>query len=243
MRWIYISPHLDDVVLSCGGLVWEQAQAGTPVEIWTVVCGVPGYDDLSDFAKVLHFTWGTQTAAETVALRRAEDRAAVEMLGAKPVHFDVPDCIYRKSPRGEWLYEGIFAPPHPEEADLPRRIARDLASRLEPEDVVVCPFGVGGHVDHVTVRAAVELLGRPLRYYADIPYLFTRWRGLLSFVDGKCARSYPVSEQGLEVWNRSIEAYASQLSSIYGTDEERRQAIRAYWESTFGLTLWQSALG
>jgi LmbE family N-acetylglucosaminyl deacetylase len=33
MRWIYLSPHFDDAVLSCGGLIFDQAQAGTPVEI------------------------------------------------------------------------------------------------------------------------------------------------------------------------------------------------------------------
>ena len=41
MRWIYISPHLDDAVLSAGGLLYDQAQKGIPVEIWTVVCGYP----------------------------------------------------------------------------------------------------------------------------------------------------------------------------------------------------------
>ena len=28
MRWIYLSPHLDDAVLSCGGLIFEQSRQG-----------------------------------------------------------------------------------------------------------------------------------------------------------------------------------------------------------------------
>ena len=28
MRWIYLSPHFDDAVLSCGGLIWEQTHSG-----------------------------------------------------------------------------------------------------------------------------------------------------------------------------------------------------------------------
>jgi LmbE family N-acetylglucosaminyl deacetylase len=41
MRWIYLSPHLDDAVFSAGGLIYEQTQAGIPVEIWTFMCGDP----------------------------------------------------------------------------------------------------------------------------------------------------------------------------------------------------------
>ncbi len=240
MRWIYISPHLDDAALSCGGLIREQTRAGTPVEIWTVLAGIPDLAELSDFAKVLHSVSGTGTAAETVALRRAEDQAAARIVGAKAVHFDFHDCIYRRSPEGEWLYEGIFVPPHPAEADLPGEIARALAARLEPEDVVVCPLTIGGHVDHVTVRMAVERLGRPLRYYADIPYLQKNWPSLLTFTGGLCSEVHPVSEEGLRAWQESVEAYASQLGSLFDPPESLRTTIKDYWKSTFGLTLWQT---
>jgi len=39
MRWIYLSPHFDDAVLSCGGLIFDQTCGGTAVEIWTVFAG------------------------------------------------------------------------------------------------------------------------------------------------------------------------------------------------------------
>jgi LmbE family N-acetylglucosaminyl deacetylase len=241
MRWIYISPHLDDAVLSCGGLIWEQTRAGIPVEIWTVLSGIPDHTDLSDFAKVLHFVSGTGTAAETVVLRRVEDEAAAAIVGAKAVHFDFSDCIYRRSPEGEWLYEGIFVPLNPAEADLPQEIARTLSARLEPEDVVVCPLTIGGHIDHVMVRMAVELLERPRLYYADIPYLQKNWPSLLTFTGGLCSKVHPVSEQGLRAWQEAIEAYASQTSSLFDPPESMRASIKSYWESTFGLTLWQTA--
>ncbi|NTU55874.1 MAG: PIG-L family deacetylase, partial [Anaerolineales bacterium] len=49
MRWIYLSPHLDDAVLSAGGLIYEQTRSGTPVEIWTFMCGVPSGTEFSPF--------------------------------------------------------------------------------------------------------------------------------------------------------------------------------------------------
>jgi len=57
MHWIYLSPHFDDVALSCGGLVWEQVQAGKAVSIWTVCAGSASVGDLSPFAKELHMRW------------------------------------------------------------------------------------------------------------------------------------------------------------------------------------------
>jgi LmbE family N-acetylglucosaminyl deacetylase len=50
MRWIYLSPHFDDAVLSCGGLIFEQARQGIPIEIWTIFAGNPPPGPLSMFA-------------------------------------------------------------------------------------------------------------------------------------------------------------------------------------------------
>ena len=54
MRWIYISPHLDDAVLSAGGLIYEQTRAGMDVEIWNFMCGFPPSEELSPYAQILH---------------------------------------------------------------------------------------------------------------------------------------------------------------------------------------------
>ena len=49
--WIYLSPHFDDAVLSCGWLIWQQAQAGQRVEIWTVCAGEIPPGPLTPFAQ------------------------------------------------------------------------------------------------------------------------------------------------------------------------------------------------
>ncbi len=71
MRWIYISPHLDDAALSAGGFIYEQILDDNPVEIWTIVCGFPPPGELTPFAQALHQEWGTGSAEETVRTRRA----------------------------------------------------------------------------------------------------------------------------------------------------------------------------
>ncbi len=91
---------------------------------------------------------------------------AANIVGAKTVHFDVPDCIYRRGPDGEPLYLDILRPSRTKrKLHLPDQIAQTIAPRLQPDDQIICQLGVGGHVDHVIVRQAVEQLKRPVVVY------------------------------------------------------------------------------
>ena len=67
-EWIYISPHLDDAVLSCGGMIRQQVQQGERVQVWTVCAKENPYPQLSEFAQTLHDRW--ETGNETVAIDR-----------------------------------------------------------------------------------------------------------------------------------------------------------------------------
>ena len=241
MRWIYISPHFDDAVLSCGGLIYEQTRQGTPVEIWTVCAGDPPPGLLSPLAQVCHFQWGTQTAEETVVLRRGEDRRAAALLGAGTRHFGIPDCIYRRSPDGDLLYtEEVFGTRHPLEAELDREIAAALEAKLRPGDTLVCPLTIGGHLDHVLTRVAVERLGRPLSYYADIPYLLNSPEALEPATVDLVSELFPVTGQGLQAWLDGIAAYQSQILMLFQTEEKLRADIRLYWEDGQGVRLWHA---
>src|SRR5690606_40272002 len=102
MRYIYLSPHLDDAALSAGGWIYEQTQKSMPVEIWTIMCGYPPHENLSPFAQVLHMQWGMNSAEAVVRGRRQEDYTSANVLGATVRHFDFLDCIYRQGKNGEW---------------------------------------------------------------------------------------------------------------------------------------------
>ncbi len=241
MRWIYISPHLDDAVLSAGGLIHDQIRAGNQVEIWTILCGVPPTEELSPFAQVLHFQWGIPKVEDLIRSRRAEDEKACQLVGAKPVYFDYLDCIYRRGKNDDWLYSYIFVPPHEDEADLPARIAESISARLEPTDQLVCQLGLGSHVDHIVVRRAVELIQRPLLYYVDIPYLFKTPEEFSPNTAGMKANAHAVSEAGLGAWQEAIAAYESQISSLFESPEHMRSQIRQYWSDNNGICLWSAA--
>ena len=244
VRWIYISPHLDDAILSAGGLIYEQARIGSEIEIWTLICGFPNDENLSPIAQTLHSQWGFHSAEETVRVRREEDHRAAEIAGARAVHFDFPDCVYRRGPGGEWLYNDTFAPPHADEADLFARITSALAERLEHGDKLVCPLAIGGHVDHVITRSVVEALvlsegerlGVQLWFYADIPYLLNNSSALDPIERTMQANSQRVSSEGLPAWQEGVAAYASQIPVEFESQKKMRKAIAKYGRK--GVRLW-----
>jgi LmbE family N-acetylglucosaminyl deacetylase len=242
MRWIYLSPHLDDAALSAGGLIHDQTHLGIPVEIWTFMCGYPPEDTPSPFAQLLHKQWGFVSAEEAIRMRRAEDEKAAGILGAKAVHFDFLDCIYRRGINGKWLYSGISFAPQADDAGLPQKIADAISLRLLPDDVLVCQLSVGSHVDHVLVRQAAELLGRPLFYDIDVPYIFYKSEELEPKSAGMKEETHRITEAGLESWKEAVLAYASQISALgdaFDTPEKAEESIQSYWEEWKGVRLLQ----
>jgi hypothetical protein len=241
MRWIYLSPHLDDAVLSAGGLIYVQAQLGIPVEIWTFMCGFAPEEDVSPFAEMLHTQWGFSSAEETTRKRREEDKKAAAILEASVLHFDFLDCIYRRGRDGDWLYSEVFVPPRAEDAAIPAQIAETVSPHLSADDVLVCQLSVGSHVDHVLVRQGAELLGRALLYDIDIPYIFYKPEELGPKSAGMKESVYPITEAGLHSWQAAVLEYRSQLpglGEVFDTPEKAQASIRSYWERDGGIRLF-----
>ena len=238
MRWIYLSPHFDDAVLSCGGLIFEQSHQGQAVEIWTIFAGDAPEAPLSPLAQRCHVDWGIPDPHTLVAVRREEDQAAAAIVGAKTVHFSLPDCIYRLSAQGDPLYpEEVFVPFHPFDLGLDADIAAVLAAELAAQDILVAPLAIGEHVDHRLTRLAAERLKRPLRYYADIPYVLRRPELLAPATQGMQPERYPVSEEGLQAWLEGSAAYQTQMGMVFESEAKMRAAVRIEWESRHGIDL------
>ena len=172
---LLVSPHLDDAVLSAGGLIAERAGRGVLTTVLTLFAGVPAEGHWSDFAAELHAD--CRLDSQPVRRRRAEDRQALAGLGAVPLHGTLLEAVYRRFASG-WLYESdaaLFGATAP--GDTVAAQARDAVAnaclRLRP-DLVVGPRAIGGHVDHVTASGAVQAAGRrlglPVWLWEDQPY-------------------------------------------------------------------------
>lgn len=240
MRWIYLSPHLDDAILSCGGLIHEQVLSKIRVEIWTICAGDPPEGELSDLAQRLHKEWGT--GADAPSNRRKEDISACQLLGARHRHLPFLDCIYRQGIKGEWIYpsdESIQGDLSSEDNVTIRTLQVFLSSIIRPDDILVCPLAIGKHVDHQLVRAAIEGLGRTLLYYADLPYLFNHPDELNKAINSMTSELYLFSMLSLTSWQEAILSYASQITSLFRDTDSMRAAITEYFSKELGIHLWK----
>lgn len=146
-----VSPHCDDAVYSVGALMSAHVRAGGSVTVVTVLAGDPTSDAPAG-------PWdgraGFTSEGHATRVRRAEDRAACELLGATCVHLDDVDEQY------------------------PRRLTDDaLWARLWPHlssaDETLVPGGPLHHADH---RAVADLVltrwpaTRSVRLYREEPY-------------------------------------------------------------------------
>ena len=172
---IYLSPHLDDAVLSCGGQIFQRTQAGERVLIATVTAGSPASSSISTYAQSLHDRW--VLVVDAVEARRQEDQWAAAVLGGETLLWPNPDCIYRHNPITGLPYytsdEEIFGEVQSGEESLVMEIAQ-LVDQLPPHDQLFVPLGVGHHVDHLLTRSAAEKRSAEnqgqLWYYEEYPY-------------------------------------------------------------------------
>lgn len=242
MKWIYLSPHFDDVALSCGGLVWEQTQSGDEVSVLTICAGNPPPGPITSFAHSLHERWGTGEAA--VSVRKDENLRSCLIMGATAINLSIPDAIYRQFPvPGPPLYESdadLFAGIRSEEYQLIKDLHHMLEARLPESCEIVSPLALGGHVDHLLVRSAVALLTRPTWYYADYPYLIDLEEPSIGAGQGFRRERFPISGSGLDAWVRSIAAHSSQISTFWDSTDQMRSAVQAYWAPLHGIELLYS---
>jgi LmbE family N-acetylglucosaminyl deacetylase len=234
--YVYLSPHLDDAALSCGGRIWQQAQAGAQVAVVTVFAGgpEPGHS-LSPFAEAVHERWGHPIEAALV--RREEDRQALSILGAKAVHWPYLDCIYRKTVGGDFAYDSeqaLWGEIHPEEASLVQALSVRIGTLpLLPEGTLFVPLGVGMHVDHRIVRQATEGSEHPWVAFEDFPYA-----GDERAVEAALARdawgeerAY-LSADALRAKTAAIACYRSQISTFWQSTADMETALQEFAQRT-----------
>lgn len=227
---LFLSPHLDDAVFSAGALIASLPPGSTAV----ATCFTATVDNPTGFALTCQTDKGYGPEVDYMALRRAEDQAACEILGAATLHLDLPEAPHRGYESADALFGEMEAADRVEPV-LEERLRKTLAE-VQPRTVCY-PFGVGRHVDHQRVidstwRVRASFPGiRWIRWY-DQPYVarhrrnfpelaFTRRvRGLVEVGDDTCAMTYePVERQPegpLARKVRAAAAYASQAGYQFG---------------------------
>ena len=162
MKVLAVSPHLDDAAFSVGGTLARLADTGHDVTVAT--CFTRSVPDPRGFALACQTDKGLGPEVDYMALRRAEDRAAMAVLDVDALHLDLPEAPHRGYDSAAELFAGMRR-----DDDVWRELAALLLDRRA--DLLLGPQGLGGHVDHLQVLRVVSGLGRPVLWWRDAPYV------------------------------------------------------------------------
>lgn len=237
-RHIFLSPHFDDVVFSCGGTLGVQISVGLRPLVITVFGGAPKHTTLSPFALDVHRKMGfSQNVAAAIEARREEDTRALDFLGVDYLWLDYPDAIYRGDP-AYYTQESqlIGGTVHPNDRWIDEQLAETLVnlSKRLPDVVWYAPLAVGRHVDHQIVCSAADRLtqlGAKVNLYEDFPYVARKAGSLIERLDEFGNTLEPglveMSEM-LPLRQQAAARYVSQIAANFGDQSTLFQTIATY---------------
>lgn len=176
---LFLSPHLDDAILSCGGVMHHLAWGGERVIIVTAMAGEPR-EPLPESPVVQSIRVRWNSGDFPYRTRRIEDMRAAQALRAQAYHLPLTEAAFRGTAcgTGEWiaLYPD-YASPFESVNDADDARLYLLETRLPFVEVVAvyAPLGVDEHVDHRLVRDwALALTGSndapALTFYEEYPH-------------------------------------------------------------------------
>lgn len=198
---LFLSPHLDDVTLSCPIYLQRSKEKN-------IVCTV--------------FSEGSLKAKKLYRERRLEDLEAAKVIKYVPLHLGMLDAPFRSPFYSN--FNGIVFGRAREYRETQKNFQKrleELCDKFLPSEVIA-PLAVGNHVDHRLVRdAALAVVDTNiLRFYEDRPYSFVREQVMH-------VRGQPMAKKGSLFWKnyyrvRYVEAYA---------DTDKIEEVRANWQS------------
>jgi LmbE family N-acetylglucosaminyl deacetylase len=249
-RILVLSPHLDDAVLSAGGLIDRAVESGSAVVVGTIFTANAVIEgEASPLVRELHEWWGL--GPNPYEVRREEDIDALRTLGAEYLHGGLSDSIYRRDKTGRPLYptrQSVFSQPSLSDGIGPvlRKLISGWVETFKPT-AIIAPMAVGRHVDHVVTTEAVRAMfaewQAALFLYEDMPYSTGRFPP--KFPDSVPAARHRLGlkldeavtvEVKFDAKYTALSKYASQIAEIF-PDRDPEQELRRYMQTKEGTGL------
>lgn len=217
---VFISPHLDDAILSAGGLI-TYLSSKTPVKIITVF--TRGSSPCSTLAADYIAACGYKWSEDLFARRRQEDKLVLKKFNLKPIHLNFVDAAWRKTTLGPL---NIFHYPQSVltnkiswlEIMLSQQIYHQLRPNLACQ--IFAPIGIGTHIDHLIVRGICAKHFPQTIYWADFPYALKQ-KADLEFIQSQQLQTefWPLSRYAKLKKYNLIKLYQSQIKPVFGKND------------------------
>ena len=228
---LFVSPHLDDAAFSCAGTLLSLAGSG-----WSVCCCTvftASMPNPQGFALRCQTDKGIAPETDYMALRRSEDREFARLLGIADVrHWPFAEAPHRGYSLPAELFDGVH-----EGDDIWKPIAeglQDLVSLVDAS-LVFAPQGLGNHVDHLQVIAAVReaVTDDLVCWYRDTPYAIREPDALPSSLlpEDLTEQATLLTEETLARKIAGACAYESQIGFQFGGAAEVDRKLREFHQA------------
>ncbi|MGO4186239.1 PIG-L deacetylase family protein [Pseudarthrobacter sp. TAF60_1] len=231
--WLFLSPHLDDAVLSCGALMASEAPKREIVvlTLFTECSPTPHSRAARSFLRQC----SANDASALFKARRQEDVAVLTGLGIRFRHLGATDALFRRrrevligsSALGKAIPELVHRYPTYRLDIALGRVSRgdrglitDLRDTVQREieefkaGLVFCPIGVGRHVDHLITRRVGEGSAEQRAvYYSDFPYNQDQQPDP-AFMESRKLSEWHWSE-GIEAKQQHVRQYVTQAAALF----------------------------
>lgn len=196
IKCYFISPHLDDAILSAGGLISYLASK-TTVEVITIFTK-PSPKPYTLSTKVFLKNCNFRDAEDLFNKRRLEDQYVFTKLNLNYHHLGFTDASWRKKINPNRILK-VFSKIIPELIHiypiyrnyLKKGVTSGHVSNEDEQNVtlikqklnkiiknkknilIFCPIGIGLHVDHILVRNLCQNSFKNIIFWSDFPYSLT----------------------------------------------------------------------
>lgn len=233
---LVLSPHLDDAAFSVGPLL---AEFSDRAKIIVATAFTKSEPNPAGFALACQLDKGLPAEVDYMAIRRAEDIEWSRRIGTENVHGAFAEAPHRGYQSAKELFGHVLAIDEIED-DL-KKWFLELAEKFKP-NIILCPVGVGNHVDHFLVRKAaqISLDGKfPLFFFKDQPYASKLNAFDVEDYFGNSSvwqeLQIPLSEKSLAKAQFAAQAYETQISFQFGDIEKMKNILSEAWMQTTAL--------
>lgn len=174
---VVLSPHLDDAVLSLGSHIVKWKKEGKKVKVVTIFNKFGNGKNLPSYTKDYMNKSGFDMFVQFEHVRNKEDREAMKVLGVEYEHWGFVDGGFRGIYKNrESLLSGII---DSKDQILIKNINKKI-KKIKTE-LLLIPYGVGGHIDHMIVKKATEKIKLNKKYFLENPYLWQNFNFIKLF--------------------------------------------------------------
>jgi LmbE family N-acetylglucosaminyl deacetylase len=227
----FISPHLDDAILSAGGFISYLAGKVpvTVINVFTEADRKP----CTLSSKAYLSQCGYQDAEELFSLRRKEDEDIFSSLGVEVVNLGFTDAMWRKKEKRNIVLKGLgklipelnhVYPTYRFHAGTGKISSYDLKIKAEikkkllsqidlKNSIIFCPVGIGKNVDHILVRDICSNIFNNIIYWSDFNYSM-EFSGETKFIHRKKLKVAFFDDE-LNSKQKLIGSYKSQIYAIF----------------------------